>query len=177
MGIAIPEHARAEMAMVGDWQTVARKLEIEPEQSQDDKLNIGVRKRKYDGDEDAENAEEIMVRKGWGSKLKRYPARDDRSDDGLDALLAQPITKQSSKSVGEDVVVKTDDTDVKVKHEELAESTALPADEDSRNSPGTASNLLTPHSEVATKDSESNLGSADEPKPVFKKRKPKQTVP
>ncbi|KAI9695800.1 MAG: hypothetical protein M1836_006066 [Candelina mexicana] len=89
MGVAIPEEFRRDMAMVGDWQTLSERV-IEPglkkEEGEDIKPevhSIGVRKRKYHGEEE-EEAVETNVRKGWGSRIKVHPGQDDGD---LDALL------------------------------------------------------------------------------------------
>lgn len=93
MGVAIPEEFRREMAMVGDWQVTAErpilpgvKKDEEDEDVKPETLNIGVRKRKFDGQEEAEEAGETVVRKGWGSTFREYPASKDAGDD-LEALL------------------------------------------------------------------------------------------
>lgn len=173
MGIAVPEHARAEMAMVGDWQTIARKPVPESEQSTDDKLNIGVRKRKFEGDEDPEAVEETIMRKGWGSTTRRYPGKEDHVDEDLDTLIAQSITKPLQKTIGTSSEAKVEDAETHVKREESADNPPPALDEDSKLVAGTTSDSQTPNSEVKLETDKSNLGSLVEPKPMFKKRKPK----
>ena len=92
LGVAVPEDFRKEMAMVGDWQTTSERLIYDTvkkeEESRDVKsegLNIGVRKRKFEGQEEEEEAGERVVRRGWGSTVRAYPGQDD--DQDLDALL------------------------------------------------------------------------------------------
>ena len=100
MGVAVPEDFRREMAMAGDWQTVSETPVYEEvikkeEDTKDAKssvlkdgpsqLNIGIRKRKYEGQEEEEEAGERVMRKGWGSTTKAYPGSN--SDMDLDALL------------------------------------------------------------------------------------------
>jgi len=100
MGVAVPEDFRREMAMAGDWQTLSERPlheeAVKEEDSKDTKplnteikhqgLNIGVRKRKYEGqDEEEEEAGERIVRKGWGSTTRPYGGSSDDVD--LDALL------------------------------------------------------------------------------------------
>ena len=90
LGVAVPEDFRKEMAMVGDWQTTSERLiydTVKEENSGDVKpegLNIGVRKRKFEGQEEEEAGEKV-VRRGWGSTVRAYPGQDD--DQDLDALL------------------------------------------------------------------------------------------
>lgn len=92
LGVAVPEDFRKEMAMVGDWQTTSERLVYDTakkeEESGDVKpegLNIGVRKRKFEGQEEEEEAGETVIRRGWGSTVRAYPGQDDDKD--LDALL------------------------------------------------------------------------------------------
>lgn len=88
--------------MAGDWQVVSetplyesgvKKEEDDDEERSNEErkyaegLNIGVRKRKYDGQEEEEEDEagEMGHRKGWGSKLHTYP--NPRGEEDLDSLL------------------------------------------------------------------------------------------
>ena len=110
MGIAVPEEARREMAIAGDWhvQSVtpiydknepAHKAEEDSEDRKTDALAIGVRKRKFEGDEEKEEAGERVVKRGWGSTTRTWQS-DDKGD--LDALLNATITtkqKQDPKLV------------------------------------------------------------------------------
>ena len=70
MGVAVPEDFRREMAMAGDWQTTSERLVydndfVKKEDGDDvkaDGLNIGVRKRKFEGLEEEAEAGETVVR-------------------------------------------------------------------------------------------------------------------
>ena len=92
LGVAVPEDFRKEMAMVGDWQTTSERLIYDTVKKEEDGgdvkpegLNIGVRKRKFEGQEEEEEAGETVVRRGWGSTVRAYPGQEDDKD--LDALL------------------------------------------------------------------------------------------
>ena len=92
LGVAVPEDFRKEMAMVGDWQTTSERLIYDTVKKEEDGgdvkpegLNIGVRKRKFEGQEEEEEAGETVVRRGWGSTVRAYPGHDD--DEDLNALL------------------------------------------------------------------------------------------
>ena len=94
MGVAVPEDFRKEMAMVGDWQTTSQRFIYDEVKKEDDTedvkptgLNIGVRKRKFEGQEEEEEAEESDVRKGWGSTIRTYPGTNADDEDDLDSLL------------------------------------------------------------------------------------------
>lgn len=130
MGVAVPEDFRREMAMVGDWQTLAERpvwdsvkkeegLEDFKDFKPDPTLNIGVRKRKHEGEgadgeeEEEEATESVARRKGWGSAVRRYPgsAADDKDD--LDALLTHDaIPKQN----GQDVTTQFSSTPLKAEN-------------------------------------------------------------
>lgn len=181
MGIAVPEHARAKMAMVGDWQTVSRKVvETQSNEQVDEKLNVGIRKRKLEDDEEQAEAPGPASRKGWGSTTKIYPGSQNMSED-LDSLLAGTIFKKSpsetKQSPSPDDVKQSFEADIAQPKTNIKEETT-PAD-------------ATPLFEVQTQEEQgkSNIGTRivdinheqvaidkniDAPAPVFKKRKAKQ---
>ena len=82
--------------MAGDWQTTSERLvyadeSVKKEETEDVKLgglNVGVRKRKFEGQEEEEEAGERVVRKGWGSTIRTYPAPGSDEDD-LSTLLKE----------------------------------------------------------------------------------------
>ncbi|KAI9814367.1 MAG: hypothetical protein M1827_003222 [Pycnora praestabilis] len=93
MGVAIPEEFRGEMAMAGDWRTTSRstiefgmKKEGDEDDTKPGSHSIGVRKRKYEGQEEEEEAGETIAKRGWGSTTRTYPG-SAQVDDDLDALL------------------------------------------------------------------------------------------
>ena len=94
MGVAIPEDFRREMAMAGDWQTLSErpvysdgfKKEEDREDVKPNNLNIGVRKRKFEGQEEEEEAGEVVVKRGWGSTTRTYGGA---GEDDLDSLIEQ----------------------------------------------------------------------------------------
>ena len=116
MGVAVPEDFRREMAMAGDWQTVSEKLVYEDVKKEEDtedvkpasstgdssKINIGVRKRNFEGQDEEEEAGEKVVRKGWGSTIRAYPGTSQ--DPDLDALLSgdKPFTSVDN-AAGDDM--------------------------------------------------------------------------
>ena len=93
MGVAVPDDFRKEMAMAGDWQVTSQRIicDISKEEADEDvkseRLAVGVRKRKFDGQEEEEEADETVVRKGWGSTTRSYPGITDDEHD-LNALLS-----------------------------------------------------------------------------------------
>ena len=119
MGVAVPEDYRREVAMAGDWQIMSEKpvdsrakgedFEDFKNFAPDTSLNIGVRKRKFDGQEEEEEAGETVVRKGWGSKIRHYPPSIGGNDDDLDALLNKSIKQVAAHtaSSGENSATET----------------------------------------------------------------------
>lgn len=107
MGVAVPEEYRREMALAGDWETISERRITPAEPGKDDpeaKLNIGVRKRKLENEEDEEEAQMVAQarHRGWGNTTRDYPGAAGGDDDDLDALLMNTTT-----------VKKTDDSDSK----------------------------------------------------------------
>ena len=97
--------------MAGDWQILSEKVvynndsEKKEEYNEDVKpggLSMGVRKRRFEGQEE-EEAGEPVVKKGWGSTIRTYPgAKED--DDDLDTLFGTTkrvvIEGEGSKILG-----------------------------------------------------------------------------
>ena len=109
MGISIPEEYRREMAMAGEWQTTSERLiydTVKPEEENKDikpnGLNIGIRKRKPEGQEEEGESEERVIRKAWGSKTRTYPSAE--TDQDLDELLnSTSVSSKAKESIGETV--------------------------------------------------------------------------
>ncbi len=88
MGIQVPDHVRADMAMVGDWKATPKQRVEEPAE---ESLSVGIRKRKLDDDDDEEDQEVLKVlskKKVWGRSLKALPGD---SEDNLDALFSTSV--------------------------------------------------------------------------------------
>ena len=98
MGIQVPEHARGDLALAGQWQTLSRQVVEEP--AIENSLSVGIRKRKVDEDEDGDlpMADHLTKRKNWGSSTKQYP---NQQTSDLDALLSFKPTLKSEVSTGE----------------------------------------------------------------------------
>lgn len=132
LGIAVPDSARADLAVPGNWQTLSRKLVSEPVDVVDDKLNIGVRKRKFEGQEEEEEAGEVVVRRGWGSTTKTYPGSTSTSE-GLDSLLASSLFKKKKpKTVKEEDAEEAHNADAKM----VVATTAASEDVTTQNGQG-----------------------------------------
>ncbi|KAF1930963.1 U1 zinc finger domain-containing protein [Didymella exigua CBS 183.55] len=112
MGIALPEEARQDMGMAGDWKVVTKKVvgELnEQGQFEDKQLNKGVHKRKVDETEEDRIAAEGLItkKKGWGHTYKLFPGSKGNDDDDLDALLgtkkASEVKEESKAKIEEHV--------------------------------------------------------------------------
>ena len=109
MGVALPEEARQDMGMAGDWKVVTKKVvgEVnEQGQFEEKQLNKGVHKRKIDETEEDRIAAEGLItkKKGWGHTYKSFPGSKGNDDD-LDALLGAKKTPE----VKEESNVKTEE--------------------------------------------------------------------
>jgi hypothetical protein len=88
LGIKVPEKARSEMAMAGDWAVISNQATTE--EKREPPLSVGVKKRKFEGQEEEEEAGEgIVAKRGWGATTKRFPGHDNAD---LDDLLSGSIS-------------------------------------------------------------------------------------
>lgn len=133
LGVAVPDEFRGEMAMAGEWQTVAVKPLDGSSEYRDANLgaggallNVGVRnKRKAEDDEDEDEdvqaltkGEKKPLRKpGWGNSFKTYPgAKGGDPGDDIEALLSG--AKKVKMEAADPGVKKEEDPDEGVKKEE-----------------------------------------------------------
>ncbi|KAI9656892.1 MAG: hypothetical protein M1821_003531 [Bathelium mastoideum] len=107
LGVAVPEDYRREVAMAGEWETVAVSLmrqesgsgqdgkgevkkegEIKGEEKSEAKA-FGVRKRKlYAGDEEDEDTlGDGNKTKPWGARFRKFPGGSGDEEDDIEALL------------------------------------------------------------------------------------------
>jgi len=134
MGVNVPQGFRSEMAMAGDWQTLSQHVVDEP--FSETPLSKGVKKRKYEGqqedEEEKEAAGEAVVRRGWGATTKTYPGHDDAS---LDDLFLSSISIKKEKPSSPDP--QTAGYDIS-----LLDQSTVPGHDHAGKSSG---NLLTPN--------------------------------
>ena len=130
MGVAVPEDYRREVAMAGDWQTMsmspASQAAVKTEEdAQDDTkpsaLSVGVRKRKFEGQEEEEEAGKRVARKGWGVTTKAFPGPNAGEDDDLDTLLNS--TKAFRPSEDASNIIKSENSQPEVVSEQPTPST------------------------------------------------------
>ncbi|EEH20996.2 hypothetical protein PABG_03227 [Paracoccidioides brasiliensis Pb03] len=183
LGVAIPEEFRKDMALAGDWEVV-EEVPVEKKDAEVDEmaaLNVGVRKRKFEGQEEEEAAGETVVRQWWGSTTRRFPGADEKDD--LDALLEKTaelkrrkreaeikVEAKDEEGLGEEGVVKRESENAdhgsfsQVKKEEIVDgSTGVKVEEEKD---GQDASKSIPE---AAKDASEEVV----PAVVFKKRKPK----
>lgn len=95
LGVAVPDEARGNMALKGEWTVVKEEVVGEINENGEYKaLNKGVRKRKL-GDEEAERelaGETITKKKGWGQTYKSLPGRGG-DDEDMEALFGGQKTE------------------------------------------------------------------------------------
>jgi hypothetical protein len=104
MGIMLPDEARGDLALAGDWKTV--RTEVVGEVNDDGEfkataLNKGVHKRKLDEEEEEELAAREMItkRKGWGHTFKSFPGSKSAEDD-FESLLGKRKAPQTDTQAG-----------------------------------------------------------------------------
>lgn len=181
LGVAVPENYRREVAMAGDWQTVAERpvwshvkkegvLEDFKDFKPDSTLNVGVRKRRFDGQEEEEAAGATVIRKGWGATTRHYPGSVADGDHDLESLLnIKPVRHlgtqdKSEESVQPDAGLPESTMQVSsVKKEDARE------DVDLNNVP---TQVKVADSVVKEEDNSIQI----QPTVVFKKRKAKSTA-
>ncbi|KAK5054599.1 hypothetical protein LTR84_001490 [Exophiala bonariae] len=88
MGIKIPQQARSEVAMAGDWSAVSNDVTTTDHQQREKPLSVGIKKRKLEGQEEDVTEGGSFTGRGWGNATKRFPARDGTD---LDDLLSGPL--------------------------------------------------------------------------------------
>lgn len=119
MGVALPEEARQDMGMAGDWKVVTKKMigEVnEQGQFEEKQLNKGVHKRKIDETEEDRIAAEGLItkKKGWGHTYKAFPGSKGDDDDDLDVLLGTkkiPEIKEESRVKIQESIKDEDDSE------------------------------------------------------------------
>jgi hypothetical protein len=166
MGVAVPEEYRKEMAMVGEWQVVARHELSKPKREPEEIAGSGERKRKFQNEQDdeEEDEEEIpAIRKGWGRAFKSFPGSKTSNED-IGALLGAPI-KLKSEAIEEEGDIDEIKAEGTVKEEQPSDS--IVKDEPSEDAIGI--------DETAPVIKDDGLSTKEVPPPtvVFKKRKAK----
>lgn len=156
LGVTLPDQARGDLAIAGDWKTVTTEVVGEIDEDGEFKslaLNKGVRKRKLDEkeEEQKEAGELITKRKGWGHTYKSFPGSKGAEDD-MESLLVKK-TPQVDQSV-------TTEEEADLKKEEPREDDAGVALQDIPTAEEAA--------EAAVKQEEDTPAA---PAIVFKKRK------
>ena len=153
MGINVPEAARGDMAIAGEWKKVSEAVVGEVTEDGEFKamsLNKGVRKRMIDEEEEEQKAagELITKKKGWGHTYKTFPGSRGAEDD-IESLFGKKTSRpERDMSVKEEikeedgVKAENEDANSKTLHDiptaEEAEATAEPSarkEEDATTAP------------------------------------------
>lgn len=169
MGVAMPDSARAQLAVAGEWQTITRIAEESTPDPVDLKLSTGVHKRRRESLEDTGEATDRIRTHNWGTSKRIHPGEQTAHDD-IDALLAASVKRVSESAMPEaDVTPET-------KVEQDCPSTidaSLKVEQQSREikrEPG-------PGQLPAGSDQNGAAESPAQQMPVFKKRKHKIVLP
>lgn len=159
--VGIPSEFRKDVALKGEWQTVAihpigdaqdaaenKKIK---EEKNPDAVAKGVRKRKID---ETKEEEEIQTKRSWGKDTRIYPSK--ASDIDLDDLLKEPI-----KLKQDEVIVKREMSPLSTNLHEETETLPRQAFEPELGDPATYAPT------IKNEDAEAPVGI------IFKKRKAK----
>ncbi|KAK5235693.1 hypothetical protein LTR47_003166 [Exophiala xenobiotica] len=176
MGIAVPEQFRSEMAMAGDWQVSSRKMADGP--TPEDPLSIGIKKRKFEGQEEEEEAGETVARRGWGTTTRRYPGKDTAD---LDDLLSGTVSLKKEKPASslKEEAKETDNSSVKQENDPADErnqewdSNSPPIKDEGRDETGQKVESFLVKNESQDEQLRSALDKIPDetPIPVFKKKR------
>jgi hypothetical protein len=104
LGVTLPDQARGDLAIAGDWKTVSHEIIGEVNEDGEFKassLNKGVHKRKLDEQEEEEKAagELITKRKGWGHTYKSFPGSKGGEDDVESLLVKKKPLNDTTEAV------------------------------------------------------------------------------
>jgi hypothetical protein len=115
MGVALPDQARGDLAIAGDWKVVSKVVgEVnEDGEFKASALNKGIRKRKLDEEEEEQKAagEMITKRKGWGHVYKNFPGSNNGGDDDVESLLMKKTPQaDTTETVKEETGLKKEDS-------------------------------------------------------------------
>jgi hypothetical protein len=115
MGVALPDQARGDLAIAGDWKVVSKVVgEVnEDGEFKASALNKGIRKRKLDEEEEEQKAAGEMntKRKGWGHVYKSFPGSKGGGDDDVESLLLKKTPQvDTTENVKEEVGLKKEDS-------------------------------------------------------------------
>lgn len=114
MGVALPDEARTDLALAGDWKTVSHEVVGEVAEDGEFKvrtLNKGVHKRKVDEvEEEREAAGEVITKKkGWGHTYKTFPGSKGGEDDVESLLRIKTPQVDAGGDVKEEPGLKKED--------------------------------------------------------------------
>ncbi|KAF2003287.1 hypothetical protein P154DRAFT_461076 [Amniculicola lignicola CBS 123094] len=116
MGIAVPQEARPDLAVAGEWQVVSQRVINEDTGEGEMPATKGVHKRKLDEEEEEamREAEMVTQKKGWGHDRKMFKSKvasriGDDDDDDLEALfsIGKKVVKQEP-DIKEETGIKDD---------------------------------------------------------------------
>ena len=187
MGVVVPDEFRKEMAMTGEWEIVSQKAigaedpEVVKHESGDSKqdikseapLNVGVKRRRVEGQDEMEEAGERVAKKGWGGTTRGWSDLNEELD--LESLMGKGDTERPVKTE-EDAATEQTTTSTLNPPQPLSdttsnsESTPRLKKEDSQSALPTLGDMPTHNAASPIKhETKETLDSGI----IFKKRKPK----
>lgn len=127
LGVALPDEARRELAMVGDWTETAvvqgeremtgkEKVQVELAKQQKRKFEEEEKERKWNAMDEDERA-----MRGFSIQTKTYPGQGGELGEEFVPIVFKGKGKMTeNKAAGEAVVKEEEASEIKVKHEEDA---------------------------------------------------------
>ncbi len=173
MGVSVPDDHRGETPIAGGWQVVSQRLiEADEQTPNESSLSVGIRKRKFEGQEEEEEAGEAVAKRGWGSTTKVYPTN---AKPDLEALLAGTIPVKTEVDV---LVIKKEELDRPAIDDHICDDAEDKNDtsvvEDNvRPKQQEVSQLLTLPFQALDQPTDTTDNTTERPDFVFRKRKPK----
>jgi hypothetical protein len=98
MGVAVPEEFRRDFAMAGSWETTAVRRVGEEGADTFGALSTGVRKRRIDEEEEAE--ELAGRRRGWGIRERVFPGGKGEGDEDVLMAFGKEVKTDVKKEEG-----------------------------------------------------------------------------
>ena len=202
MGVEIPQEYRKDMALAGEWSTVAERpvrsdvVGVKREDTEEvkydvDSLSTGVRKKRRLNEEEEEEEDAAMGgavgdapasagRAAWGSKFKSYKAATKGQIDSSDMDIAALMGKGASGNGADDAqpIIKAEDIEIPAIKEEQDDSAepAEPAPPIEREDPADSPAETKPdasHLDAELSGPREETGSEEAPTVFFKKKKKK----
>ena len=163
LGVEIPEEERGDLALAGKWTTMSEREVVDF--AQGEPLSTGVRKRRFE-DEDEHVEESISPqRRRWGVTTKRYSSQAKPDLDTLLSTSTLPKVERESVKLEDDPELSTVVAQIDDAASSGSGNTVSPSKQTNGMAPSTK--------EEDIQSAIRNLPEAEPAAPIFRKRKAK----